>query len=299
MRKFSRRWMPHFLSPAQNVACIEASKTILWVLQDAESNVFKGIATGDESWFRSCYPSSTTFAQAPSEVISRTRQAIGAQNTKITIFFTARQLLLLNVLSKGSKFDQQYFIDYAFLDLKTENLNFCRRMPLATFWLHMDNSMCHNGSKVVSKFNKHHITRLQRPPYLPDLSPCDFWLFGMLKEILKDREFHSHDEIEEAITMDWSNLTFDDVQSVFQNWMNRLRWLIENGGEYITEQKWIRLFMPIEWRNRRGPGTFFAPYTYNSVSSCRARGSGMNCDTCSNNWMIAVWKIVRSVVSDM
>jgi hypothetical protein len=29
MRKFSRRWMPHFLSPAQNVACIEASKTIL------------------------------------------------------------------------------------------------------------------------------------------------------------------------------------------------------------------------------------------------------------------------------
>jgi transposase len=29
MRKFSRRWMPHFLSPAQEVARVEASKTIL------------------------------------------------------------------------------------------------------------------------------------------------------------------------------------------------------------------------------------------------------------------------------
>jgi hypothetical protein len=57
----------------------------------------------------------------------------------------------------------------------------------------------------------------------------------MLKGILKDREFHSHDENEEVITMAWNYLTFDEVQSVFHNWMNRLRWVIENGGEYITE----------------------------------------------------------------
>jgi hypothetical protein len=43
-----------------------------------------------------------------------------------------------------------------------------------------------------------------------------------LKEILKDREFNSSDEIEEAIADAWNDLTFDDVQSVFQNWMSRL-----------------------------------------------------------------------------
>jgi hypothetical protein len=57
----------------------------------------------------------------------------------------------------------------------------------------------------------------------------------MLKGILKDREFHSHDEIEEAITMVWNDFTFDKVQSVFHDWMNRLRWTIENGGDYIIE----------------------------------------------------------------
>jgi hypothetical protein len=87
----------------------------------------------------------------------------------------------------------------------------------------MDNSMVHNGSKVVSKFDMNHIARSPHQPYSPDLSPCDFWLFGMLKGILKDREFHSHDEIEEAITMAWNDLTFDEVQSVFYNRMNRFR----------------------------------------------------------------------------
>jgi hypothetical protein len=45
----------------------------------------------------------------------------------------------------------------------------------------------------------------------------------MLKEILKDREFYSHDEIEEVITMASNDLTFGEVQSVFHDWMNRLR----------------------------------------------------------------------------
>jgi hypothetical protein len=69
MRKLPRRGVPHFLSSAQKVARVEASKTILRVLQDTESNDFEGIATDAESWFRYCYPCSTMFAWAPSEVI--------------------------------------------------------------------------------------------------------------------------------------------------------------------------------------------------------------------------------------
>jgi hypothetical protein len=114
------------------------------------------------------------FARVSSKVIPKARQTIGAKKTMIAIFFTARQLILLDALTKGSKFNQQYFIDDVFPDLQTENLNFRRRMPLATFWVHMDNSMCHNGSKVVSKFDKHHFARLPHPSYSRGLSPCDF-----------------------------------------------------------------------------------------------------------------------------
>ena len=30
---------------------------------------------------------------------------------------------------------------------------------------------------------------LNRPPYSPDLSPCDFWLFSKLKNLLSGKEF--------------------------------------------------------------------------------------------------------------
>jgi hypothetical protein len=46
MRKFSPRLVPHFLSPAHKVARVEASKTLLRVLEDAESNDFEGTANG-------------------------------------------------------------------------------------------------------------------------------------------------------------------------------------------------------------------------------------------------------------
>jgi hypothetical protein len=67
------------------------------------------------------------------------------------------------------------------------------------------------------------------------MSPCDFWLFGVLKGVLKDRELISSDEFEEAITRARDELTFDEVQNVFHNWMSRLACVIENEREYIID----------------------------------------------------------------
>jgi hypothetical protein len=39
---------------------------------------------------------------------------VRGEKTMIMIFVTARQLILLDVLPRGSKFDQQYFIDSCF-----------------------------------------------------------------------------------------------------------------------------------------------------------------------------------------
>jgi hypothetical protein len=57
----------------------------------------------------------------------------------------------------------------------------------------------------------------------------------MLQQILRDREFSSSDEVEDTIAAVWNDLTFDDVQSVFRNWIRRLARVAENDGEYICE----------------------------------------------------------------
>jgi hypothetical protein len=95
--------------------------------------------------------------------------------------------------------------------------------------------MCHNGSKVASKFEKHYLSRLWHPRHSLKISVCDFWLSEMLKGVLKDREFNSNDEIEEVMTKAWDEFTFDEVHTVFHDWMSRLTWVIANGGAYIIE----------------------------------------------------------------
>jgi hypothetical protein len=129
IRKFSRHWVPYFFSEAQKAAGAEASKEMLQILQDSEGNKFDGIVTGDESWFRHLYPCSKMLARWPAEVVPRIRQGIDTKKAMVTIFFTRRELIVVDVLPKGSKFNQLYCIDYVFSDLKSANLNFCRRKP--------------------------------------------------------------------------------------------------------------------------------------------------------------------------
>jgi hypothetical protein len=93
---------------------------MLRILQGLEASQFEGIATGDESWFRYSYPSSRMFARSPAVVIPRTRQAIGAKKTVIMSFFTARKTIVLDVLPKCYKYNQQSFAAYGFSGFEKE-----------------------------------------------------------------------------------------------------------------------------------------------------------------------------------
>jgi hypothetical protein len=76
---------------------------------------------------------------------------------------------------------------------------------------------------------------MQHPADLPDINPCNFWFSGMLKQILRDREFSSSGETEDAIAQVWNDLTVDDVHGVFRDWIRRLVWVAENDGKYVSE----------------------------------------------------------------
>jgi hypothetical protein len=84
------------------------------------------------------------------------------------------------------------------LGLEKPNPNSLHWMSYLTFWAHMDNSICHNGSKVVPKIKKHHLSRFLT--LFAKIRIWDYCVTGMLKKILKDHEFTSNHEIEEVIT---------------------------------------------------------------------------------------------------
>jgi hypothetical protein len=164
MRKFSRRWVPHSLSDAQKVARVEAAKEMLKILQESEMNDFDVISTGDESWFqhlrhlRQCLP-------VRQQMLFRGHARQLARKTMITVLFTAKKLIVFDALPRGNTLNHPYFTNSIFCDLKTANPNFRRQKTAPTFWMRMYNSMCHNGSKIMSKIKRKHISRMPHPPY--------------------------------------------------------------------------------------------------------------------------------------
>jgi hypothetical protein len=56
-----------------------------------------------------------------------------------------------------------------------------------------------------------------------------------LKEKLKEPELSTAEQIIEVILIIWDSVTFDELQSVFAEWIQKLIWVITQRSEYCTE----------------------------------------------------------------
>ena len=54
------------------------------------------------------------------------------------------------------------------------------------------------------------IKTVPQSPYIPDLAPCDFWLFPKLKEKLRGSRYETIEEMKEAVTKVIDTLTQED-----------------------------------------------------------------------------------------
>jgi hypothetical protein len=52
----------------------------------------------------------------------------------------------------------------------------------------------------TAEFDRRRLGRAEHSPDSPDLSLCDFWLFGFLTEKLKDRQLRGSQSLHHAIT---------------------------------------------------------------------------------------------------
>jgi hypothetical protein len=93
-----------------------------------------------------------------------------------------RQFITLDALIKGQKYNQKYFIQNTFPPLFNEKKYFSRQKIAINFSVHMDNSMCHNGYRIGDELCRLKILRTLHSLYLPDISPCNFWMFEISKE---------------------------------------------------------------------------------------------------------------------
>jgi len=87
------------------------------------------------------------------------------------------------------------------------------------------------------------VTALYHPPYSPDLSPPDYFLFPELKMKLKRLHFLDVLEIHEAVTDELKKVQKEEFSASLQNLSDRGKGCIYANGAYFELKKKVCLFL--------------------------------------------------------
>jgi histone-lysine N-methyltransferase SETMAR len=175
------------------------------------------------------------FAHDGSEIVPRVSRTIASKKSMITIFYTGNRLIKLAHLPGRQKYNKEYFINAILEGINEECNHGVGYGHTKHMKIHMDNCRVQNAQQTTEKIRSMNLQRLDHPAYSPDLNPCDFWFFGRAKTAIQNQSFQDPDELIEALTNLFDSITFEELQIVFHNWIRRLRWVIENKGEYFHE----------------------------------------------------------------
>ena len=96
-----------------------------------------------------------------------------------------------------------------------------------------DNAPVHVTRSLLDMLDAWDWEVIQHPPYSPDLSPCDFFLFPKLKNKLRGIRFDTTEEIENAVKAQVRRLDTEGVRPGIGGLLHRWQKCCELDGAYV------------------------------------------------------------------
>jgi hypothetical protein len=96
----------------------------------------------------------------------------------------------------------------------------------------MDNAKVHAAGDCIADIQRLKMTRLPQPVYSPDLSPCNF---GFARQAIQDEICDNADPPMQRLHSIFDQVSFEDLQRVFLNWIERLSCVVEHNGAYFQK----------------------------------------------------------------
>ena len=149
-------------------------------------------------------------------------------------FFQYRRgVVALDILPEKASITAKYYTEVVLQ--KVVNA-ICEQRPTVgtsrTLMLH-DNAASHNAKVTTTFLEERQIQILAHPAYSPDLAPCDFWLFPILKERLAGRKFDRIQDLSKAMKSELEGTPREEYQWALHMWRRRLETCIRAKGEYL------------------------------------------------------------------
>ena len=145
------------------------------------------IITGDESWFnhkqlgrKSSNAAWMRRGDPPPTVARKSKY-------DPKTFLKSNGPLLVHRLERGQTIDHQYYIDNCLRPVVDEIKRQRPSYGIRSIKIHHDNGRPHVQKDVLTYLESEGLTVMPHPPNSPDLSPCDFWLFDLIKQNPNDQ----------------------------------------------------------------------------------------------------------------
>jgi histone-lysine N-methyltransferase SETMAR len=147
-------------------------------------------------------------------------------------FFDHKDIVHFEFLEQGRTVNQHCYLEI--LARLCEAVRRRRPELWSDAWiLHHDNAPALDALAVQEFLAKKLILKLDHPSYLPDLVPCDFWLFPKLKTALKGHRFSDNANIQGHVMTILQTIPEEEFQKCFEQCKHQLAKCNGAQGDYF------------------------------------------------------------------
>ena len=232
-KKINYKWIPYKLNEERRQNRIKICKKMLLLLKDGDEKKIMNIITCDET-FINCSNPFKKYWKKKDEEFKKIPKKFPKKKFLIFVSFTMRGLLSVYVVPNNNKINSEIFSNDILDDMIEELYKTRPSKFIRDFILHFDNASTHTSKKTKEKIKTMKLRILEHPSYSPDLAPCDFFLFGYLKETLRGIEINDEKECYEIVVEKLNQISKEVYKKVFLEWIKRLKWVISNNGDYYN-----------------------------------------------------------------
>jgi len=213
MRKVCAKMVPKNLTTEQKASRRDVCLDLLDHLE-TKPEFFSHVITGDELWILEYDPETKRQSRechtANSPLPKKARMSKSKIKSMLICFFDSQEIVHKEFMPPGQTVNQTFYQEVLERLRKTVA---CVRPGIAHTWmLHHDNAPCHTAVSINEFLAEKSIPVVPQPPYLPNISPCDFFLFPCLKNHLKGRHFGTLDNIQNSVTNELKGIPAEAFQ---------------------------------------------------------------------------------------
>lgn len=235
-RKVAAKWVLHVLTVEQQLCRVNISAVHLKRFRREGESFLQRIIACDETWARAWEPKlkrqSAEWLSPSSPRPTKARREMSSLKVMHITFFDRQGLLFDQAVPCGQTVNGDYYLRVlkkVRRAIRDKRPQMSQEGPI----LLQDNAAAHRKAAVLTALEDFGWEIMAHPPYSPDLSPCDFFLFPKIKEAMRGQRFKDTEDINEAYRQSLAAVTKSGLQGGIDSLVPRWQKCVDADGAYF------------------------------------------------------------------